>query len=250
MRFTALMNRQRFCLVFIVPAIMFQFCSSVAIAHDERKSEPGRSSGKKGAPAGTAKVLSDPDPYLLDIDPVSGASLGPPSGQVVTQYQGRELRFSSQTNSDLFMKNPAKYVPELDRKLIDQQVAFYPLNSCVVSGKTLGGETGPPVNYLYGNRLVRFDSRDCVSEFEENPEEYLTTLDEAVVEAQRAAYGSTTCVVSGKELGEMGDPAEIVVGNRLVRFCCAGCKKTFAKDRISYMQKLPLPAIAAKGKTK
>ena len=74
--------------------------------------------------------------------------------------------------------------------------------------------------------------------------------DEATVEAARADYPMTTCVVSGDELGggdmkvieylhkEEGKP------DRLVRFCCKDCVRDFRKDSAEYLAKID--AAAAK----
>lgn len=52
-------------------------------------------------------------------------------------------------------------------------------------------------------------------------------------------YSLATCVVSGEELGgAMGAPIDYVVGNRLIRLCCNGCKKKVAKDPLSFLAKL------------
>lgn len=49
--------------------------------------------------------------------------------------------------------------------------------------------------------------------------------DAAVVREQLPSYPLTTCAISGKELGSMGDPIDLVVEGRLVRLCCKGCTK-------------------------
>ena len=51
------------------------------------------------------------------------------------------------------------------------------------------------------------------------------TTDAQVIEEQLPSYPLDTCVISGKPLGEMGEPENIVVDGRLVRLCCGGCEK-------------------------
>lgn len=46
-----------------------------------------------------------------------------------------------------------------------------------------------------------------------------------------------TCVVSGEKLGGMGDPVVKIEAGREVRFCCAGCVKTFEKEPAGFLQK-------------
>ena len=49
-------------------------------------------------------------------------------------------------------------------------------------------------------------------------------------------YPLTTCVVSGEELGEHGDPVVFNYEGREVRFCCKDCKKDFLKDPAKYLK--------------
>ncbi len=71
--------------------------------------------------------------------------------------------------------------------------------------------------------------------------------DADLVAQQKAAYALDTCVVTGKKLGEHGEPVEYLYKGRLVRFCCAGCIAGFEKDPAKYLAKLD---EAAKGKDK
>jgi YHS domain-containing protein len=59
-----------------------------------------------------------------------------------------------------------------------EQVAAYPLATCVVSGEKLD-EHGKPVNYMYNGRLVRFCCNDCIDEFKKDPAKYLQKIDAA-----------------------------------------------------------------------
>lgn len=225
----------------LIPALPYLAGAHSDHAHPEGEATPVKKEAK-------AKSGPEIDPYLLSIDPVSGKALGPPATQVVTSYKGRELRFASQKSADLFLAAPEKYLPELDRKMIAEQLPFYPLTTCMVSGDALGGDMGPPVDFIHGNRLVRLCCKSCVKKFDENQAGFLSAIDKAVIESQKVSYKTTTCVVSGEKLGSMGDPVDLVVGNRLVRLCCSSCVKTFAADAVAYMVKIPAPA-AAKGST-
>jgi len=53
-----------------------------------------------------------------------------------------------------------------------------------------------------------------------------------------------TCVVAGEKLGSMGDPLVKLQDGREVRFCCAGCIKTLAKEPASFLQKADAAIIA------
>lgn len=56
-------------------------------------------------------------------------------------------------------------------------------------------------------------------------------------------YPLNTCVVSGEELGSMGDAYDYVhksegQPDRVVRLCCEGCVKKFKKDPAKYLARL------------
>ncbi len=106
----------------------------------------------------------------------------------------------------------------------------YPLATCIVSGKRLG-EMGDAVIYDHSGREIRFCCKGCVKKFEGNAAEYLEKIDAAIIKDQLPRYPLETCVVSGEKLGgDMGEPINHVYKNRLIRFCCKGCVKEFAKD--------------------
>lgn len=51
-------------------------------------------------------------------------------------------------------------------------------------------------------------------------------------------YPLSTCPVSGKKLGEMGDPVVKLYDGREIRFCCPGCPPKFEKDLAANLAKL------------
>ena len=61
----------------------------------------------------------------------------------------------------------------------------YPLKTCVVSGDELG-EMGDPVIYQHNGREVRFCCKDCIEDFNKDPEKYLKMLDDAAKEGAAA----------------------------------------------------------------
>lgn len=194
----------------------------------------GGHEGHSGHGAATEKPGGDP--YLLDVDPVSGESLGPVANQVIVNHEGRELRFSSRKNADLFAAAPDKYLAALDRKMVEQQSPYYPLEVCVVSGDKLSKKDA--IDFVYRNRLVRVSKAEHKATFLKESAPFLEKLDKAVIEKQKPKYKVSTCVVSGEKLGEMGDPIDRVVGNRLVRLCCKGCVKNLDKDPLTYLAKV------------
>lgn len=72
------------------------------------------------------------------------------------------------------------------------------------------------------------------------------TASQAAANAQRATYPLTTCVVSGGELGSMGEPTEKVIAGRLMRLCCAACEPKAAADPAKYAAKVDQAHAAAR----
>ena len=184
------------------------------------------------------------DAYPLATCPVSGAKLGTMGAPVAYVHEGRQLSFCCKGCLPAFKKNPAAFLTKVDAAIVAEQAPLYPLKTCVVSGKSIGGEA-KPVEHVYKNRLVRLSDQKCVEVFSKDPAKYLTKLDEAVVAAQKATYPLTTCVISGGKLGAMGAPVDYVHGNRLVRFCCEGCIGAFRKSPLTALAKID--AAAAPG---
>jgi YHS domain-containing protein len=111
----------------------------------------------------------------------------------------------------------------------------YPIDVCIVSGKPL--DENAVVKTIDGREL-RFCCGACPGEFEANKDAFTKKLDAAIVKAQKDTYPLDVCVVSGEELGEMGEAVDYVYNNRLVRFCCNGCVSDFKKDPDKYVAKL------------
>lgn len=60
-------------------------------------------------------------------------------------------------------------------------------------------------------------------------------------------YPLTTCPITGKKLGSMGEPIVKVYGGREVRFCCGGCPPKFEKDLAASMAKVDEKIIKDQG---
>ena len=125
------------------------------------------------APAAQAQFAGDP--YLLGTDPVSGGKL--PDKPVVYGHEGRELRFADEKSLATFKAGPADYLAKVDQQMIQQQLPFYPLTTCMISGDKLGGDMGKAVDLIYMNRLVRFCCSDCVKEFKKDPAKYVKQME-------------------------------------------------------------------------
>jgi len=72
-----------------------------------------------------------------------------------------------------------------------------------------------------------------------------TPDEKAKVEAQLPSYPLKTCLVSGDDLGGMGETVNTLYGERLIRFCCKGCVKSFNKNPSKYLPKLDSPKKTA-----
>lgn len=188
-------------------------------------------------PAATQPAAVESDPYTLGTCPVSGEKLGAMGDPVVKTYDGREVRFCCANCIEPFEKEQAKHFKQIDEKMIERQLPYYPLETCVVSGQKLGS-MGEPVNMIYANRLVRFCCSGCIDEFKADPETHFRKIDEAIVKQQRDAYPLDICIVTGMKLGSMGEPAEEIVGTRLIRYCCASCKDTLREEPAKYIKRL------------
>ncbi len=221
------------------------FALGAAIMIGLRSVQAEEAQHSHAGPAATqpAKAEFNGDPYLLPTDPVTGDKL--PKEPVLHQHEGRELRFADSKSVDKFKADPTKYLPKVDERTIKQQLPFYPLETCPVSGEKLGS-MGKPVDFIYRNRLVRFCCGGCIESFQKGPSKYIAKLNEAAIAKQKPTYPLDTCVISGNKLGEMGKPDEVVIGNRLVRLCCPGCEKSMNKDPLKSLKTID---EAAKKKT-
>ena len=52
-------------------------------------------------------------------------------------------------------------------------------------------------------------------------------------------YPLKTCLVTGNDLGSMGDQQRIVYEGRELKFCCQPCVGKFKKNPAKYLTKLP-----------
>lgn len=125
-----------------------------------------------------AAVIATQKPaYPLAIDPVTRKNLGAAAVDYV--HGTRLVRLADAASIPLFLENPALHLAQIDRALIEAQRPSYPLTTCVVTGLMLGGERGPPVDWLHGTTLVRFCCEECPPTFEQDPAPYLLKIERA-----------------------------------------------------------------------
>jgi len=183
------------------------------------------------APAAAAATRAG-DVYPFATCPISGKEIGTMGDAVVKVYDGREVRFCCDGCPPKFEKDLAGNFAKLDTKIVGEQAPIYPLKTSLVTGKDLPTDA---VEFVYGNRLVRVGAAEEKAVFLKEAARFLAVLDKAVIEAQGKNYPLKTCVVSGEELGGMGDALDRVVAGRLVRLCCKGCIKKLEKDPAKFI---------------
>ncbi len=173
------------------------------------------------------------DAYPLNTCVVSGGKLGGMGDPIVKVYNGRQVKFCCEMCVPKFEANPEKYLSKVDAQIIKDQMAFYPLDTCLMSGKPLGADAQ---NFVIGNRLVRTCCERCAAKAKASPAKTLKTLDEKVIAKQSERYPLDTCLISGEPL-EAGGP-QVVVAGRLVKTCCKSCAKKVMKAPAKYLTKL------------
>jgi len=159
----------------------------VSLAAHEGAEAPTFSASRPGASVGPSY------PYTLDTCPISGQKLGSMGEPIVREYGGREVRFCCDGCIGKFKAAQAKHWAEIDKKLVEQQLMHYPVDTCIVTGEMLGEGA---VNHVHNNRLVRLAKVETVETFRTEPAEHRAALDELIVKAQLPDYPMDTCLVS------------------------------------------------------
>jgi len=75
-------------------------------------------------------------------------------------------------------------VTEKDAAWVAKEKEKYPTSQCIVSEDKLGADMGKPADFIYReagkpDRFVSFCCKDCVKDFNKDPQKYLKILDEA-----------------------------------------------------------------------
>lgn len=123
-----------------------------------------------------AVVKQQMEYYAMDTCPVSESKLGGMGTPIDYVYNNRLVRFCCGGCISKLNADPDKFIAMLDKAVIKAQLASYPLKTDVVTGKKLGSK---PVDFVSGNRLVRFASKDSIGEFNKDPQKYFAKLDAA-----------------------------------------------------------------------
>ncbi|MDF1800112.1 MAG: hypothetical protein P1V81_13115 [Planctomycetota bacterium] len=123
----------------------------------------------------------------------------------------------------------------------------YLLSLDVVTGEALG-PLAEQVVVQHEGRELRFSSDESLKTFQAQPAPFLKRIDALMIADQLPLYPLRTCMVSGEELGEMGDSIDRLHKNRLVRLCCKMCITKFEKDPDSYIAELDKAVLEAQSK--
>ena len=177
--------------------------------------------------------------YPLTTCMFSGEELDQNSDHPTVEFvhDNRLVRVCCNDCKEDFLADPLASAAQLDTQIADAQRDAYPLKTCAVGGSDLGS-MGEPFELVFENRLVRLCCDGCLEDFHADPHKYMAILDTAYADAQRPTYPLTECPVSGMALGSMGEPAELVAGATLVRFCCDGCFGDFKATPAKFLAKL------------
>lgn len=161
------------------------------------------------------------DRYYFDKCAGCGHRLGTRGDVIEADTDGQHLRFCRQSCADEFTAHKSEKLALLDRKMIDDQLPWYPLKVSVVSDAPL---SGTPLDFIWGNRLIRVNDESEKSRFLANPQPYFDRLTQAALDVRCADYPITKCPVQGRPIIEPEDGLNaVVIGYRVVRVCCPPC---------------------------
>lgn len=78
----------------------------------------------------------------------------------------------------------------------------------------------------------------CTPATEESDESDESEASTSTGDAEVVAYTMDTCIVSGEELGSMGDPIVKTYDGAEVKFCCEDCVTEFEGEKDKFLAKL------------
>lgn len=195
------------------------------------------SAGAGTATAGDATVIATQRPsYPLQTCIVCQSNLAD-ARPIEHIHEDRLVRLCCTSCRDTFSAQPSWFFRKIDEAVIDEQRDSYPLDTCPISGLTLGSK-GDAHDQVYGTRLVRFCCDRCLDEFDKDPQATMATIDAALIEAQRDGYPTEICLVMDMRIDAIGEPVDLLYGTRLVRLCCEPCVKEFWKNPERYLAML------------
>jgi YHS domain-containing protein len=97
---------------------------------------------------------------------------------------------------------------------------------CPVSGEELDADA---VAVELDGKTYKFCCNKCAGKFKAHPGKYIK-------QEKTETYPLKTCVVSGKDLGSMGEPYVHEHEGHTVQLCCKHCLKKFNADPEKYLK--------------
>lgn len=117
-----------------------------------------------------------------------------------------------------------------------EQLPFYPMNTCVVSGEELN--SGTLVIEFYEDHLVLLANESARQIFLSDPRTYWDILRQETIRSQQKVYPTASCVVSKEPLGSLGPTINHLHGMQLVQLCCSNCVSTLNKTPKRHLETL------------
>lgn len=184
------------------------------------------------------------DPYTLDTCPISGKKLGSMGDPIALLVEGREVKVCCAGCKDPVTSNPAAIFSKIDDQIIAQQKEAYPLDTCVIGGSKLGS-MGDPIDLVVNNRHVRLCCDGCKDKATSDPAAVIAKLDKAVIARESKTYNVDVCAVTGEKLNDQA--RNLVVANRLVKVCCAGCDDAVFANPMKMLSMIDSGKVVAEG---
>ncbi|MFO0833749.1 MAG: hypothetical protein U0638_02170 [Phycisphaerales bacterium] len=130
------------------------------------------------------QIIKDQGPfYPLKTSVGTGKDLPvAPAKPFELVYGNRLIRLGAESEKADFLKDPKKFLADLDKAVIEAQGKDYPLKTCPVSKEELGG-MGEPVNVVVAGRLVRLCCNSCKKDLFKDPMKYIAAVDAAKKDA-------------------------------------------------------------------
>ncbi len=168
------------------------------------------------------RPLGMTEAYALEVCARCEARLGTRGESLAWTVNGRELRVCGPACLDAAKANSDASFAHADALMVADQRPWYPIETSIVSGRSLGSEA---LDVIVGNRLFRLAASEEYEVLLRDLPRWWRTLDDEVVARQSAGYPlPTKCPVQGDIL-DSDVPRDVVVANRMIRVCCERCAR-------------------------
>ena len=211
--------------------VLFAGCSQHRHEAENRHSEAGQQNPAALPLASTSPVRGDL--YYFDDCPVCRRLLGTQGDPVTHVADGRQIRFCKSNCASAFTAAFSANLEALDQRMSKDQAMWYPITTSVVSGLPLSQS---PLDFVWGNRLIRVNGAEEKATFLRQPEKYFNVLTHEAILARWQKYPVTKCPVQGRALGDSFDEElAVVIGYRIVRVCCDDCARLVREHPNHYL---------------